>query len=99
MLQRLKENGSAAFEPETVRILTGAFDEAWLSIQNSGIIFTSPGQTNAMREILALAIIQMARFGERDQRRLRNDALLHLTEKLRTKNTEAKLRARAVSVL
>ena len=91
MLQRLeKYTGDVVINPETVRILTGAFDEAWLSVQNSGIIFTSPGQTSAMREILALAIIQMARLGERDRRRLRDDALLHLTEKLRTMKPEAK---------
>jgi hypothetical protein len=31
-------------------------------------------------ELLALRIIETARLGERDERRLRDDALLHLTD-------------------
>ena len=73
--------------------LWNAEREAWLSVQNSGINFTSVGQANTMREILALGIIEIARLGERDHRRLRDDALLHLTEKLKTMKTEAKLAA------
>jgi hypothetical protein len=79
MLQRLeKYTGHAAFDPETVRILTAAFDEAWQSVQNSGMRVPSQAYGNAIREILALRIIDMARLGERDRHRLRDDALLHL---------------------
>jgi hypothetical protein len=81
MLQRLKTyTGTAAFDPETVRILTAAFDEAWMTVQDSQITFPSQAHANATREILALRIIEMAQLGERDQRRLRDDALLNLTQ-------------------
>lgn len=80
MLKRLKEDGGAAFDPEAVRILVAAFDDAWRSVQDSGITFTSDLQADATREILALCIIDMARRGERDVHRLREYALLHLTK-------------------
>src|SRR5205823_2037350 len=82
MLQRPeKYAGEAEFDPETVRILTAAFDEAWQSVQSSsGISVPSQGCANAIREMLALRIIDTARLGERDQRRLRDDALLHLAQ-------------------
>jgi hypothetical protein len=80
MLKRLKEDGGAAFDPEAVRILVAAFDDAWKSVQGSGITFTSDLQADATREILALCIIDMARRGERDVRRLCENALLHLAK-------------------
>ena len=81
MLQLLeKYTGDAAFDPETVRILTAAFDDVWHTIASSGKGFTSERRVKAVREILALRIIEMARLGERDQRRITGDALLYLTQ-------------------
>jgi hypothetical protein len=81
MLKRLQTaTGDGAFDADDVRILTAAFDDAWKSIQDSGVTFPSDAHADATREILALRIIEMARFGERDQRRLRDDALLHLSQ-------------------
>ena len=37
-------------------------------------------QAEATRELLALRIIEMAKLGERDPHRLREDALLHLAQ-------------------
>jgi hypothetical protein len=77
MLKHL-ENSDGVFDPEAVRILTSAFNDAWKSIADSGMTFASNGHAEAMREILALRIIELARLGERDQNRLRDYALLHL---------------------
>ena len=67
-------------EPEAVRIITRAFDEAWRSLQKSGAISPEPGQAEAVRERLAQRIIELARLGERDRRLLRDNALLYLTQ-------------------
>lgn len=81
MLKRLERFAEGrAFDAEEVRILTAAFDDAWKSIQGSGITFTSDGHADATREIIALRIIEMAQLGERDRHRLCDDALLHLTQ-------------------
>jgi len=81
MLKRLeKYDGEARSGPDVVRILTAAFDDAWKSIQDSGTTFQSDRHAAATRELLALRIIETARLGERDQRRLRDDALFHLTD-------------------
>ena len=69
-----------AFDPDTIRILTAAFDEAWQSLQKSGVGIEPDGQAEATRERLAMRIIEMAALGERDKRRLRDDALFHLTQ-------------------
>ena len=66
------------FNPEEVRILTAAFDETWKAVQENGAPFATNGQAEAMREAIALRIIAMAWFGDRDRRRLRDDALLYL---------------------
>src|SRR5258708_2841965 len=80
MLQRLeKYTEEAAFDVETVRVLTAAFDEAWHTVATSGIGFPSERHANAIREILALRMIEMAQLGERERGRLTDDALLYLT--------------------
>jgi hypothetical protein len=57
-----------------------ALDEAWRSLQTAGVYFRSPYQAEASREMLALRIIELAKSGERDPHRLREDALLHLAQ-------------------
>ncbi|HVQ66667.1 MAG TPA: hypothetical protein VMT08_04135 [Bradyrhizobium sp.] len=80
MLKRLENyGGEAVFGPAVIRILTAAFDDAWKSIQDSGMTFPSDRHADATRELLALRIIETARLGERDARRLLDDALLHLS--------------------
>src|SRR5215471_17176021 len=69
---------AGVYGPEEVRILTAAFDETWQTVQDSGAPFASSGAAEATRDLLALRIIAMARLGERDAGRLRDDALLHL---------------------
>ena len=67
------------FDPETIRILTTAFDTAWQRIHNSGVRFDSDHQSEQARNTLAKYIIEQARQGERDERRLRDGALLQYT--------------------
>ena len=75
MLQLLAKHALAgAFEDNEVRILVGAFEQAWKAVQASGAPFTSEGHMNATRERLALRIIEIAQVGERDPNRLRDDA-------------------------
>jgi hypothetical protein len=67
------------FAPDAVRTLIAAFDGAWQSISASGTKLSGPHR-EATREILAKYIIEQARQGELDERRLRDGALLHLTQ-------------------
>jgi hypothetical protein len=79
MLQLLVKHALAgAFEDNEVRILVDAFDQAWKAVQDSGAPFGSEGHVNATRERIGLRIIEIARLGERDPNRLRDDALLYL---------------------
>jgi hypothetical protein len=78
MLRYLPSDTARVFCPETVRLLGEALDEAWRSLQTNGVYFTSRGQAEATREKLALRIIEMAKQGERDPKRLRAAALQRL---------------------
>jgi hypothetical protein len=71
-------DGGGCFEPETVIMLGAAFDDAWRSLQNSGVYFRSVGAVEATRETLARSIVENAKGGERDPGRLRDAALLDL---------------------
>jgi hypothetical protein len=67
------------FAPDAVRTLTAAFDGAWQSITASGARLSGQ-QSELTRELLAKYIIEQAREGELDQRRLRDGALLYLAQ-------------------
>jgi hypothetical protein len=71
-------DGDGSFDPETVTILSVAYDEARRSLQNSGIYFTCR-EAEAARERLAQRIVENAKSGERDPGRLRDNALRDLT--------------------
>jgi hypothetical protein len=60
-----------AFDPETIRILTAAFEEVWGALHGNGI---GP-DADAARDALAKHIITLAQGGERDGNRLRDGAL------------------------
>jgi hypothetical protein len=61
-----------AFDPETIRILTAAFEDAWQTLGGRNSI--GPGK-QAKREELARIIIGMGQAGERDPAKLRDGAL------------------------
>jgi hypothetical protein len=73
-------NDASAFDPMTLRILSNAFEEAWQALQTTGTTFHSDDHAQQTREILAQCIIERAKLGDRDQRRLRDAALVHLAE-------------------
>ena len=75
----LKEH-SGAFDPDDTRILVAAFDKAWESVQASGAIFDTDTKVESARAILAKHIIEAAKQGEHDQRRLRDGALVALAK-------------------
>jgi hypothetical protein len=78
MLQLIQKHaGNGAFEPEDVRILVSAFDDAWQQIQNSSARLDSDRWIADARNALAKYIIDEALNGERDIMRLRDGALLH----------------------
>ena len=59
-----------SFDPETVRIMSAAFDAAWKELLDVGHASTTRYKANATREALAKRIIDIARRGERDPARL-----------------------------
>ena len=58
---------SAAFDPETTRLLVAAYEAACAQ--------AGPGQSASVKELFAKRILQAATRGERDQQRLRAYAL------------------------
>ena len=86
MLTFIDEYGpEAGFDPATLQIVGGAFDEAWKSLQTSGAPFAAERYITTARDILARHIIEAAKKGERNPHRLSEDALLYLAQtKLRS---------------
>jgi hypothetical protein len=62
----------AAFDPETAEMLATAFDTAWDTINNT---LAAADDAEAIRERLAKRIIDRAQRGERDPKRLVDDAV------------------------
>jgi hypothetical protein len=60
--------GSGPFDPETLIILETAFDEAWITLKNSGSSTIRPNE-------LARRICHLAMEGERDPGQLHDRAL------------------------
>jgi len=69
---------AGAFSPDDVQVLIAAFEQAWKAVENGGAKFALNGEATAPREAIAHRIMTMARLGERDGTRLRDDALLHI---------------------
>jgi hypothetical protein len=64
-----------SFDPETIGLLTGAFEDAWRSLDRGDGIGPD---TDAIREMLARHIITLAQTGERDVIRLRDGAVAYV---------------------
>jgi hypothetical protein len=93
MLKLINEFGpEAVFDPETLRILTAAFDAAWASIEASGTPFSTANYGEAAREIIGKHIIKAAKSGQRDQQQLRDGALLQLARSDLHKASESPVR-------
>lgn len=71
-------HNEAYFNPEAVRTLASALDNAWDRIAASGGTFARPSYARAAREVLAHCIIEMAQAGETDMHRLADASVLFL---------------------
>jgi len=74
------------FEPGEVKILTGAFDDAWARLKASKAPFAAEEYAAAARTILAKRIIKLAKEGERDRSKLATDGLLYLSQQKMTRS-------------
>ena len=68
----------AAFDSDTVVLLSSAFETAWDTIKKSGSPLAAAGPAASTRELLAKRIIEIGREGERDPMQLVEGALAHL---------------------
>ena len=60
---------SYSYDPETLDVLTRAFDEAWIDVQK--MVGSRPLDPTGLRSLLAKRIITAAATGERDPGRLK----------------------------
>jgi hypothetical protein len=58
------------FDPKTIEVLNVAIQDAWREIQNGGGPLARPAYARITRAVIAKRIIEMAKKGERDQRKL-----------------------------
>jgi hypothetical protein len=72
-----------AFDPETVKSLSLAFDNAWEKIRESGSEFARPAYANAMREEVAKHLIDMVGCGQTDLTKFADAAIAYLAENYR----------------
>ena len=68
-----------AFDSDTTALLASAFDAAWDTVKKSSNPLAANDRAAWTREVLAKRIIDRAQQGERDPKRLVDDALAHLT--------------------
>jgi hypothetical protein len=71
------------FDPETIRLLAAAFDDAWDRIEKSGSRFARPAYSRAAREVVAKRIIEMAQQGVTDPEALAADSVQFLSDNYR----------------
>lgn len=71
---------NTSFDPETVDILSAAFEDAWEQIKQSGSSLARPAYERGAREILAKYIIDIAQRGERDRKLLSESAVTFLAQ-------------------
>jgi hypothetical protein len=76
MIQYLIDH-TESFDPETIHILSDALDVAWQRLLANTHHLGGPGE--AERTALAKHIVDIARNGERDHRRLVNRALVRFS--------------------
>jgi len=74
------------FEPDEVKILTGAFDDAWARLKAGKAPFAAEEYAATARTILAKRIIKLAKEGERDRSKLATDGLLYLSQQKMTRS-------------
>ena len=73
------------FDPATCDAMGLAFDSAWQELLMSGSHLASSAYADATREALAMHVIDLAKRGERDVNRLRDDAVTFVLDALQRK--------------
>jgi hypothetical protein len=73
---RLNEQPGASFSPETLQVLAGALDDAWLWVDAGAYL---KGSADTARTVLAKHIVAMATQGEGNRQRLTDGALRRLS--------------------
>jgi hypothetical protein len=73
------------FNAATCDAMGLAFDRAWQNLLVSGAHLASSDYEDATREALAIHIIDLAKTGERDVNRLRDDAVAFVLDALQCK--------------
>ena len=56
----------SVFEPETVRLLTAAMNEAWIMARSVGAVSTLDARDGPAAKLIAHRIMKLAQRGERD---------------------------------
>jgi hypothetical protein len=78
IVNNLNENPTAVFDQDKIAILGGALDDAWKVVEANPTEFKEMGNSRTVQDVLAKHIIEMARAGELDSRRLAEGTLLRL---------------------
>ena len=71
--------GAIVFDPEAIKIVAQALDDAWDEIEKSGSEFARPAYANATREEIAKHMLEVAGRGE-SRHILAEDAVRFLAE-------------------
>ena len=82
-VQPLRE--AEAFDQQTCEAMGSAFDTAWRQLLVSGTHLASSAYADATREALAMHMIDLAKRGQRDVNRLRDDAVAFVLDALQPK--------------
>jgi hypothetical protein len=70
----------SSFDPELIKTLAEAYEDAWRKIVQSGSTFASPRYQRVAQEIIAKRIIDMAQRGELAPHQLADDAVKYLAQ-------------------
>jgi hypothetical protein len=70
----------SSFDPEFIKTLVAAYEDAWQKIEKSGSPFASPRYRRVAQEIIAKRIIDMAQQGEIEPGQLADDAVTFLSQ-------------------
>lgn len=70
----------SSFDPEFIKTLVTAYEDAWRKIETSGSTFASPRYRRVAKEIIAKRIIDMAQRGEIEPQQLADDAVAYLEQ-------------------
>jgi hypothetical protein len=70
----------SSFDPELIKTLVAAYEDAWQKIVQSGSKFASPRYQRVAQEIIAKRIIDMAQRGELAPHQLADDAVNYLAQ-------------------